>query len=542
MKFQRKLIALSTTAYYVNPNLFAMIDLKGANETLKHGLIDHSGVTFIVLATLYEAILNDYEAGFQIGEMALRLNKKLGNRRLEGRIYHTFALFIQHWKRHIRNDIETYRGVYQLFLNAGNLIFAGHSVNATLSSRLTAGDRLDDIFEEARKYEEFIRHVKDPLIESQYRQNILEIKNLKDLTPGRLNISGDEFDEEAELEKLKNEKNLFGLCFLLLFKLQRHYRYGAYEEADRIGAELDACIYAPIGTMMVAQHCFYYCLTRIALFKSGDPSQKRKTKRIVRKYLRRMAKWARLCPENFRHKHDLVKAEFLAATEKYRLQETYEGTLSGESGTHQIDLTTVMEVSQAISGEIMLDSLLKKIMHLSVVNAGAQRGFLLLNTEGRLNGILYMENNMAAEAFTKDRLELLGAIASQAAISLENARLFEQATTDGLTRLYVPRYFHFLLGQEIERSQRYGRRFSLVMIDIDNFIEQAIAAAGKLRARVEEMEIFHREERLKITISLGIATFPDHAAGKSDLISAADNALYASKHAGKNRVTVAASA
>lgn len=49
-----------------------------------------------------------------------------------------------------------------------------------------------------------------------------------------------------------------------------------------------------------------------------------------------------------------------------------------------LDLSTVMQVSQAISSEIMLERLLQKIMHMSVTSAGAQRGYLILETEGKL--------------------------------------------------------------------------------------------------------------------------------------------------------------
>jgi PAS domain S-box-containing protein len=172
-----------------------------------------------------------------------------------------------------------------------------------------------------------------------------------------------------------------------------------------------------------------------------------------------------------------------------------------------LDLSTVMQVSQVISGEIMLEKLLQKIMHMSLASAGAQRGYLMLETEGKLiieasedvgsnemgvmqsmplkectdicqaivnyvyhirkdvilgnaaqegpftddpyiiskqcksilctpiinkgkiSGILYMENNLSVNAFTPERLEILRIISAQAAISIENAKLFELATT-----------------------------------------------------------------------------------------------------------------
>ncbi len=353
--------------------------------------------------------------------------------------------------------------------------------------------------------------------------------------------------------------------------------------------------------------------------------------------------------------------------EKGPPQEAHEINTTADTSVYQLDLSTVIQTSQAISSEIVLNNLLKKIMQLSITNAGAQRGFLVLETEGRLSieaggdseegeqtsiskslplaqcdalchavvnyvwrshepvilsnasedgpfsndpyirekrcksilcmpilnkkrlsGILYMENNLAPNAFTEERLHILGVIVSQAAISLDNARLFDQATTDGLTRLFVHRYFQFLLGQEIERSRRHSRPCSLIMMDIDNFkhfndtyghqlgdevlkkvaaklkkniratdiaaryggeefvavlpetaIDQALVVAEKIRSIVENLALAHNGKTLRVTISLGVAVFPDEAANKDELIRLADNALYSAKRAGKNCVRTA---
>jgi len=338
---------------------------------------------------------------------------------------------------------------------------------------------------------------------------------------------------------------------------------------------------------------------------------------------------------------------------------------STDSDSRLLDLSTVMQVSQVISSEIMLDRLLQKIMHMSVTNAGAERGYLILESDGnlrveasedvetgenrvlqsvsleqcdglshaivnyvsrglgplildnamaegafmndphvvqghcksilctpilnkgKLSGLLYMENNLTAGAFTPERLEILHIIASQAAISLENAKLFDLATTDGLTKLFVHRYFQLMLEQEIQHARRYNRPFSLIMIDIDDFkrfndtyghqlgdevlrsvgrairkitrivdisaryggeefviilpetdVNKGLIAADKIRKCIEEIEIPHEAEKLHVTVSMGLAVFPYHAQDKDDLIKSADTALYVSKSEGKNRVTV----
>ena len=367
--------------------------------------------------------------------------------------------------------------------------------------------------------------------------------------------------------------------------------------------------------------------------------------------------------EELEKAHPLLKVSKLKTTTSMDAIHTASVTSATNMTSSILDIGSVMKVSQAISGEIVLDRLIRTIMKMAVENAGAQKGFFILNTDGNLTieaveedgedarsqmlsvpleacddlskpivqyvyrsgedvilgdaaqagaftnddyirqtrcksilctpimhkgillGILYMENNLTTNAFTPERMEVLRIFASQAAISLENARLFELATTDGLTKLYVHRYFQLLLDQEIQRSQRYSKHFALIMIDIDNFkkfndtyghqlgdevlrsvarairktsrdsdiaaryggeemaiilpetnARDAMAAAERIRAAVASTEVPHLEEKLRVTISLGVAEFPTHAQEKKDLIRRADKAMYNAKHAGKNRV------
>lgn len=739
------MLNIATPAYLVNPNLFAYLVLRGSNEMLAYGIQSHAAATFISLSTIFESARGDYELGYRIGKMALELNQRCNDRKVAGQVRHIFAFFIQHWKKHARHDVEIYAEVYQLCLNAGNFIFAGHGVNAATDCRLMIGDRLDDILQETEKYREFMRQVKDPFIAARYTENIQMIKNLKGLTPERCSLSGEEFDEVGHLENLYKENNIYGVCFALLYRAKLLYLYGEYEDA-RIAAEtLKKHIKVLFGTLLVSEHCFYHCMILTALLGAARPFRQYRYKAAIRKHLKKMARWAALCPENFRHKHDLIQAELMAATGRIQqalslyhaaargarqndfiheealaferlalfydrlrvrqearmfmqlafqrygqwgsaakqrdLERRYPDLLpvnpgcipseapsargSSEFGSRLLDMSTVMQVCQAISGEIVLERLLQKIMHLSLANAGAQRGFLILPRQGRLSieagqdltrqghglelprpleesrdlspsvvnyvwrsrepviladavrhgpfisdahvvrnqcksilcmpilnkgrlsAILYMENNLTADAFTAERLEILGIIAAQAAISLENAGLFDLATTDGLTKLFVHRYFQLLLENEIERSRRYDRPLALVMMDIDNFkhfndtyghpmgdevlksvgrllrekirtvdiaaryggeefvlvlpetdIQQALITCEKIRRNVEQMRIPQGHAQLQVTVSLGVAAFPQHALEKKSLISSADEALYVSKRAGKNRVSV----
>ncbi len=163
---------------------------------------------------------------------------------------------------------------------------------------------------------------------------------------------------------------------------------------------------------------------------------------------------------------------------------------------------------------------------------------------------------------------------------------YKLATIDGLTELYNHRYFQDTLKNTIEIAKRYEQPFSLIITDIDFFkkindtyghqagdailkqvaqvlkrnsrstdvvcryggeemsiilpntnAEEATFNAERLRKAVEEKEFqVNSSETTNITISIGVATFPDNAEEAQDLIEFADKGLYIAKENGRNKV------
>ena len=194
-------------------------------------------------------------------------------------------------------------------------------------------------------------------------------------------------------------------------------------------------------------------------------------------------------------------------------------------------------------------------------------------------------------AFGETVRPTLEVLASHVAVSLANARMLkrleEMATTDGLTGLFNKRALIEVAAQKIKSSTRFKKPLSVLVCDIDHFkkvndtyghdvgdivirgfgdvlrrtkrdtdvvarfggeefvlvceetdSEGANLLAERIRAEIEASTFHSAEGSLEVTCSVGVATFPAAGHDWDSLFKATDEALYASKRGGRNRVTV----
>jgi diguanylate cyclase (GGDEF)-like protein len=216
-----------------------------------------------------------------------------------------------------------------------------------------------------------------------------------------------------------------------------------------------------------------------------------------------------------------------------------------------------------------------------------------LKISGETIGVLNLSDKLSSEPFTEDDVTTLSPFAAVSAmlIKLSNCfktseRMRELSITDPLTGLFNRRYFDVRLEEEYQRAKRYGLVFSLAIIDIDDFKvfndteghlagdqvlrEIALIMNNSIRAndilvrfggeefaiimpQTTKEEAFHVLERIRnnmytlmipalrrfpgkrLTISTGIAMFPECGEPVENVIVCADRALYKAKMQGKNR-------
>jgi len=215
----------------------------------------------------------------------------------------------------------------------------------------------------------------------------------------------------------------------------------------------------------------------------------------------------------------------------------------------------------------------------------------LLTSNNNLLGVISVDEPRDGKIPSLETLNALEILANQAVHAFESATIHaiarHDAIMDGLTNLYNHRHFQESLARQIRQSNLSGQTFSILMMDLDNFKEtndtyghlagdavlrsvgqtllevtrkedvaaryggeefavllngldshQARMVAERVRSLVEKKPVYDDSvaHPVRITVSIGIATFPKHSKNHKELINIADLALYRAKQAGKNRI------
>lgn len=206
-------------------------------------------------------------------------------------------------------------------------------------------------------------------------------------------------------------------------------------------------------------------------------------------------------------------------------------------------------------------------------------------------GVLFVRDDKANRVWQENEIMLLETVADQVAIAINHSRLYvksqREALRDSLTGVFNRRYFEMQFEREMNLAERTEQPLTVIVVDLDHFknindnfghgtgdevlrsvarlmksrlrnfdtlaryggeeffiilprtgTETALIVAERLRKTIAEAEF---AQCGSVTISLGVATYPNHAATSAELRTIADRALYCAKREGRNRVSLPSS-
>ena len=209
-----------------------------------------------------------------------------------------------------------------------------------------------------------------------------------------------------------------------------------------------------------------------------------------------------------------------------------------------------------------------------------------ITARSRLLGMIILCEKMTREAYSNEDISFLIDLASLSGIAVTNARLYDMATIDQMTKLKNHAYFQTILRDEMEKAIKRSTPLALLFSDVDYFKKfndsyghqtgdialksvarvlqkctrkndlaaryggeefcvilpgatesGAMYMAERIRSNVEDIKIPYNSKTLHISISVGVALFdPKKDKVKKDFIEKADKALFACKKNGRNQV------
>ncbi|MCC3447850.1 MAG: AAA family ATPase [Microcoleus sp. PH2017_39_LGB_O_B] len=591
MKLLDKIIPASL---FSNPILYQLVVTKSVNLSLKYGPVPESSYSYACYGLVLSAAMADYRSGYEFGMLALNLSDRFHDLTQKCKASEMLVAHLNHWIQPLKLSDSISHNGYQAGLESGELQFAGYIQLYKLMYSIPQGKNLESLRVEVWNFLLFNFKTNNQIATDYLLGCQIALFNLLGETSNCEVFSNGEISEGQYLERCADRGSFLAICGYQILKCQVLYLYGEYAAAFSYAVEAEKKLSLAIGTIIVAEHNFYYSLILTALYPQASKGDRQKYLRKLKANQKQMKIWADSCPETFEHKYLLVagemarivgkemeaidlydrsitsardgyfiqnealaaelaanfwlskgKAEFaeiylkkahynyliwgakrkqekLEATHpKLLIKSTSETQFHDAStvtiasqlntpglGSSALDLAAVVKASQAISGEILLDKLLASLMKILIENAGAQRGYLIFHSpsdsannnsgellieaagaidsesiavlqsisidnnlpvsivnyvartgetvvlsqafasknfnsdpyikqhqnksilcapllnQGQLIGIIYLENNLIAGAFTSDRLELLKVLSASAAISIENARLY----------------------------------------------------------------------------------------------------------------------
>ncbi|MBD2102482.1 hybrid sensor histidine kinase/response regulator [Leptolyngbya sp. FACHB-261] len=587
----RLIASLVPAAYQAAPALFILMACQQVNLSIQYGNTSLSASGFADYGIVFSGLLQDIEAGYRFGQLALELMNLLNAREVRCQTLFKVSTFIIHWKHHVRETLSLLEDAYLSGLENGDLAHTGYAASFKCQYAYWSGTELQKLEQEMTSYGRTIAEINQETALKWHQIFHQVVLNLIGAVKKPYRLLGEVYDEEQLLPLHMQLNERTTIYYVFLNKAILCYWFGEFLQAVENIAQAEQYMNGVTGWIVVPLFYFYDSLTHLAIHSSASHTEREiLLERVVRNQ-EKMQRWAEHAPMNFHHKYQLVEAEKARVLEKIvkamalydsaiagareqgyiqeealgnelaakfyfsqgrekiarvyliesyyaylrwgamakvrDLEERYPQTLfqalKRENSDHTqtepitspgsigsapaLDLATVMKASQALSGEIVLDKLLKKLMQIVLESAGAQKGFLLLDKAGQLfleaaggtaveemtvrqlvplevtetpehsllpisvinyvartqepvvlsdattdklfaddayitrqgsksvlcmpilhqgkrTGILYLENNLTIGAFTSNRLEILQLLSAQAAISIENARLY----------------------------------------------------------------------------------------------------------------------
>ncbi|PWK04967.1 AAA family ATPase [Tumebacillus permanentifrigoris] len=439
--------SMGVPSYHIDPMLFQALRIHMIESSLEHGLTEKTASAYVGVGVMVLTEFGDYETADALGRLGVEMEELMLSRK-GVRAYRSLSFYaneIQRWTTHNRSVIDSLWTVSQLSLEAGELMRAVYTLADRAQRQVYGGVPLDELKQDLQKLMRMFERSK-----SEWTLYLIHIAfglihNLQGTTEGIANLSYEDFDEEHyRTEVLPNQAALWPTWYYFC-KIFLLYLAGEYDAILQLIPEISEEV-----VQYESDLPFLFALTYTAVGQGESDKKLKHYRKQMKKWaavcpdnflhrsllmeaeVARLAGHVRVAMDlydqaieaasrnGYLHHAAIANecaAKFYLNLGKPHLATSYlEAARYGylqwgalvkarqlevehpvllhmqnqqDQQTTNVDFLSVMKAARTISGEIVLEKLLEKLIEIVVENAGAQKVVFLMQSEDGLNVVAH---------------------------------------------------------------------------------------------------------------------------------------------------------
>jgi signal transduction histidine kinase/DNA-binding NarL/FixJ family response regulator len=300
---------MAAPAHQANSELLPVITLTMISMTTEYGNSPWAAFAYGWYAALLCGMYEEYEAGYHLGQLSLKMVEQSSNAELRTKVYYVFNVLVKPWQEHVQEAIEPLQRVYQLGTEIGDLEYAYYGAVHGCSYSFCIGEELAHIRQLQARYldaTEKFRLEFYSYFGKIWGQTVL---NLMGQNQDPRQLKGNLLTQsDSAAIRAEQDNNVLDFCadYCKAFLL---YMFGNYADAVATAQAAEKYEKGGAGFIYLPAQYFIYALALLA--NHAEVGTKTQQAYLVKadSILEKMKKWGAHAPMNFRHKCDLIEAE-----------------------------------------------------------------------------------------------------------------------------------------------------------------------------------------------------------------------------------------
>lgn len=303
------LITLLTPCLNARPDMLPAVAFTLASLSMRYGNSSFAAAGYAFYGLILCGGLNQIEAGYQFGELGLKLLEQFHAKELEAKVLNMFNVFVRHWKEPAQATLESLLVGVQAGLETGDVEYACYNSTSYCNYLFFVGEVLPDVEQKQAKYIDLLIGLKQEY--QIYFARIIHqlVLNLIGDVEDSAYLVGTSFNEIEMVPKFI-ETQMGTLLFLTyLAKTILLYLLGDYALAATYAKDAEDFQWNMVGFMQFVEYNFYYSLSLLAIYPEATPEKQKQYLEKVAENQSKLKDWAEHAPANYQHKYNLVEAE-----------------------------------------------------------------------------------------------------------------------------------------------------------------------------------------------------------------------------------------